>query len=59
MQYQNIGKEYINKMSKDKKEKVKSNKANQNPSINNDQLGENASEHMSEHYDNKTNKKKK
>ena len=46
-------------MPKDKKEKVKNNKNTRNPTISNDQLGENASEPMSEQYDNKSNKKKK
>jgi hypothetical protein len=46
-------------MVKDKKEKNQKNTKGQGPSFHNDQLGENASEHMSSEYDNKQNKKKK
>ena len=46
-------------MPKDKKENRKKNNAKPDPSFHNDQLGENASEHMSNQYDNKQNKKKK
>ena len=46
-------------MAKDKKEKNKKSAKSQNPSFHNDQLGENASEHLSDEYDNKQNKKRK
>ncbi|HHY83433.1 MAG TPA: hypothetical protein GX505_12280 [Clostridiales bacterium] len=44
-------------MPKQKKEKKSS--ANQQPSFQNDQLGENAAEHFSDEYNNKRNKKRK
>ena len=46
-------------MPKDKKENIRKKNRNPNPSFQNDQLGENASEHMSNQYDNKQNEKKK
>lgn len=46
-------------MKNEKKNKTKKNAGGQNPAANNDQLGENAAEHLSERYDNKDTKKRK
>lgn len=46
-------------MPKDKKGKTRKTANNQQPDFQNDQLGENATEHFSERYDNKQNRKKK
>jgi hypothetical protein len=46
-------------MAKENKEKNKKNPKGQDPVFYNDQLGENASEHLSSEYDNKQNKKGK
>ncbi|NLU35931.1 MAG: hypothetical protein GXX01_02750 [Clostridiales bacterium] len=46
-------------MSTDKKQKYKKNSAKQQPEFYNDQLGENAAEHFSEKYENKTKRKRK
>jgi hypothetical protein len=46
-------------MSKDKKSKIKKPASYQQPNFYNDQLGENASEHFSDKYDNMEKRKKK
>jgi len=46
-------------MSKDKKYKTRKPASYQQPNFYNDQLGENASEHFSDNYDNKEKKNKK